>query len=193
MADDARALLDRTLTETAALHEHMKQHGQPVAEAAAAIVGALRAGGKLLVFGNGGSAADAQHVAAELVGRFQRERAAMAAIALTTDTSVLTSIANDYTFERVFARQVEALGRRGDVALGITTSGASPNVVAALETAAALGLRTIALTGRDGGAVGRAAAIHVNVPSASTARVQEVQRTLLHVICDLVERSAVDA
>ena len=116
------------------------------------------------MFGNGGSAADAQHVAAELVGRFQRERAAMAAIALTTDTSVLTSVANDYAFERVFARQVEALGRPGDVALGITTSGASPNVVAALETAAALGLRTIALTGRDGGAVGRAAAIHVNVP-----------------------------
>jgi phosphoheptose isomerase len=153
----------------------------------------LKSGGKLLVFGNGGSAADAQHVAAELVGRFQRERAAMAAIALTTDTSVLTSVANDYAFERVFARQVEALGRPGDVALALTTSGASPNVVAALETAAALGMRTIAVTGRDGGAVGRAAAIHVNVPSASAARVQEVQRTLLHVMCDLVERSAVDA
>src|SRR4051794_41590701 len=110
----------------------MKQHGQPVFEAATAIVGALRGGGKLLLFGNGGSAADAQHVAAELVGRFQRERAAMAAIALTTDTSVLTSVANDYAFERVFARQVEALGRPGDVALALTTSGASPNVVAVL-------------------------------------------------------------
>jgi phosphoheptose isomerase len=189
---DPRAVFDAALTETIALHEQAKQGSAPVLAAAAAISAAVKGGGKLLVFGNGGSAADAQHVAAELIGRFQRERAAMAAIALTTDTSVLTSIGNDYAFERVFARQVEALGRPGDVALAITTSGASPNVVAALETAAALGLRTIALTGRDGGAVGRAAAIHVNVPSAATARVQEVQRTLLHVICDLVERDLVD-
>ncbi len=193
MGDDPRALVETTLTASIALHEHMKQHAQPVIDAAAAMIAALHAGGKILVFGNGGSAADAQHVAAEFVGRFQRERPAMAAIALTADTSVLTSIANDYAFERVFARQIEALGRPGDVALGITTSGGSPNVVAALETAAALGLRTVALTGRDGGAVGRAASIHVNVPSESAARVQEVQRTLLHVMCDLVERSAVDA
>jgi D-sedoheptulose 7-phosphate isomerase len=186
---DARALLDRTLGDTIALHEHAKQHAQPVLDAAAAIIEALRAGGKLLLFGNGGSAADAQHVAAELVGRFQRERAAMAAIALTTDTSVLTSIGNDYAFDRVFARQVEALGRKGDVAFGISTSGASPNVVAALVAARAQGLQTIALTGRDGGAVGRAAAIHVSVPSESTARVQEVHRTLLHVMCDVVERA----
>ena len=189
MDGDPRALLDRTLKDTIALHEHAKQHAQPVLDAAAAIIEALRAGGKLLLFGNGGSAADAQHVAAEFVGRFQRERAAMAAIALTTDTSVLTSIGNDYAFDRVFARQVEALGRKGDVAFGISTSGASPNVVAALVAARALGLQTIALTGRDGGAVGRAAAIHVNVPSDETARVQEVHRTLLHVICDLVERA----
>ena len=189
MDGDARALLDRTLGDTIALHEHAKQHAQPVLDAAAAIIEALRAGGKLLLFGNGGSAADAQHVAAEFVGRFQRERAAMAAIALTTDTSVLTSIGNDYAFDRVFARQVEALGRKGDVAFGISTSGVSPNVVAALVAARALGLQTIALTGRNGGAVGRAAAIHVSVPSDETARVQEVHRTLLHVICDLVERA----
>jgi phosphoheptose isomerase len=189
VADERRALVDRTLTETIALHEHTRQHAQPVVDAAVAIVGALRQGGKLLLFGNGGSAADAQHVAAEFVGRFQRERAAMAAIALTADTSVLTSVANDYTFERVFARQIEALGRKGDVAFGISTGGGSPNVVAALVAARALGLHTIALTGSDGGAVGRAAAIHVNVPSESTARVQEVHRTLLHVICDLAERS----
>jgi phosphoheptose isomerase len=193
VADDPRALLERTLSDAIALHEHAKEHAQPVVEAAAAISVALKAGGKLLLFGNGGSAADAQHVAAELVGRFQRERAAMAAIALTTDSSVLTSIGNDYAFDRVFARQVEALGRKGDVALGISTSGASPNVVNALIAARALGLQTIALTGGDGGAAGRAAAIHVNVPSPSAARVQEVHRTLLHVICDLVERSAVDA
>jgi phosphoheptose isomerase len=159
----------------------------PVCEAADAIAQTIRRGGTLLTFGNGGSAADAQHVAAELVGRFQRDRAAMAAVALTTDTSVITSVANDYGYERVFARQVEALGRTGDVALAISTSGASPNIVAALDAARARGLATIALTGRDGGAVGRAAAIHVNVPSAIAARVQEVHRTLLHAICDLVE------
>lgn len=188
MDDDARARFERTLDATIALHEHMRQHAQPVLEAAAAIAGALKSGGKLLLFGNGGSAADAQHVAAELVGRFERERAAMAAVALTTDASVLTSVANDYAFDRVFARQLEGLGRKGDVALGISTSGASPNVVAALVAARALGLLTIALTGADGGAVGRAAVIHVNVPSNSAARVQEVHRTLLHVICDIVER-----
>ena len=111
---------------------------------------------------------------------------------MTTDTSVLTSVGNDYAFERVFARQVEALGRPGDVALGISTSGASPNVVAALEAAQALRMSTIALTGGDGGAVGRAATIHVNVASDDTARVQEVHRTLLHVMCEIVERSVVD-
>ena len=189
MGDERRALLEDTLTAAVALHERAKQQPQPVIDAAAAIIGSLKAGGKLLVFGNGGSAADAQHVAAELVGRFERERAAMAAIALTTDASVMTSVANDYAFDRVFARQVEGLGRAGDVALGISTSGASANVVAGLVAARALGLKTIALTGSDGGAVGRAAAIHVNVASDSAARVQEVHRTLLHVICDLVERS----
>jgi phosphoheptose isomerase len=189
---EPRALLDRTLSDSIALHEHAKQHAQPVLEAATAVIDALRAGHQLLLFGNGGSAADAQHVAAELVGRYQRERAALAAIALTTDTSILTSIGNDYAFDRIFARQIEALGRKGDVAFGISTSGGSPNVVAALVAARALGLQTIALTGRDGGAVGRAAAIHVNVPSEAPARVQEVHRTLLHVMCDLVERAFVD-
>jgi D-sedoheptulose 7-phosphate isomerase len=182
-----------TLRETIALHERVMQADpKPVLAAAEAIVGSLRAGGKLLVFGNGGSASDAQHVAAEFVGRFQHERAAMAAIALTTDTSVLTSIGNDYAFDRVFVRQIEALGRPGDVALGISTSGGSPNVVAALAAAGTCGLRTIALTGRDGGEVGRTAHIHINVPAASTARVQEVHRTLLHVICDLVERAFIE-
>ena len=191
MTDDE--LVKRTLTETIALHERMRQaDSSPVVDAAAAIISSLRRDGKLLVFGNGGSAADAQHVAAELVGRFMRERMALAAVALTTDTSVLTSLANDYAFDRVFARQIEALGREGDVALGISTSGASPNVVVALEAARARGLRTIALTGRDGGVVGRAADVHVNVPSESTARVQEVHRTLLHVMCDLVERAFAD-
>ena len=190
-ADD---VIQSTLTDTIALHERMRQTGsRAIADAADAIVTSLRQGGKLLVFGNGGSAADAQHVAAELVGRFARERQAFAALALTTDTSVLTSIGNDDAFDRVFARQVEALGRKGDVALAISTSGASPNVIAALEAGRARGLRTIALTGRDGGAMGRAADIHVNVPSESTPRVQEVHRTLLHVICELVERDLAES
>jgi D-sedoheptulose 7-phosphate isomerase len=179
---------DATLAEAIALHERVRAAGLgATVTAAEAIVVSLRAGGKVLVFGNGGSAADAAHTAAELVGRFRRERGGFAAVALTADPSVLTSIANDYGYERVFARQVEALGRSGDVALAITTSGQSPNVIRALEAARSLSLRTIALTGSAGGAAGRLADVHVNVPSSSTPRVQEVHRTLLHVICDLVE------
>ena len=141
----------------------------------------------MLVFGNGGSAADAQHFAAEFVGRFQRERRALAAVALTTDTSILTAIGNDYGYDRVFARQIEALGESGDIAFGITTSGGSANVIEAFRIARARGLTTVALTGRDGGEAGRAADIHVNVPDDSTARAQEVHRTLLHAICEIVE------
>jgi phosphoheptose isomerase len=195
MIDDRAAadLLEATLAETIALHERVRREAsRAVLTAAAAIVDSLGRGGTLLLFGNGGSAADAQHVAAELVGRFQRERRALAAIALTVDSSVLTSIANDSSYDRVFARQIEALGHAGDVALGISTSGRSASVVDALVAARTGGLKTIALTGRDGGAVGAAADIHINVASSSTARVQEVHRTLLHVICDLVERSVCD-
>ena len=189
MNADARERFEAALRDAIALHERAVGQPVPVLEAAAAIVASLRGGGTLLLFGNGGSASDAQHVAAELVGRFLHQRAALAAVALTADTSVLTSIGNDEGYDRVFARQVEALGRAGDVALGISTSGGSSNVIAALEVARARRLQTIALTGGDGGAVGRAAAIHVNVPSAETPRVQEVHRTLLHVICDIVESS----
>jgi D-sedoheptulose 7-phosphate isomerase len=160
----------------------------PVARAARVIGDALARGGKVLAFGNGGSAADAQHFAAELVGRFERQRRGAAAIALTTDSSVLTAVGNDYGFEHVFARQVEALGVEGDVAFGISTSGQSANVVRGLAAARARRLVTIALTGRDGGAIGNGADVHVNVPEQSAARVQEVHRTLLHAICELVER-----
>jgi D-sedoheptulose 7-phosphate isomerase len=187
--DRERDVLAETLGETIALHERVRGGDPgPVLEAAAAIATSLRSGGKLLVFGNGGSAAEAQHMTCELVGKFLRERHALAAVALTTDTSALTAIGNDYSFDRMFARQIEALGRPGDVALGISTSGASTNVVQALAAAKAGRLRTIALTGRDGGEAGRVAEIHVNVPSQSTQRVQEVHLTLIHVICDLVER-----
>ena len=161
--------------------------GRQIVEAAILISDCLAAGGKLLLFGNGGSAADAQHLAAEFVGRFVVERPGLAAIALTTDSSILTAVANDYGFEQVFARHVNALGVAGDVAFAISTSGASPNVLAALEAARARGLRTIALTGRDGGEAGRLAEVHINVPDDCTARVQEVHITLIHAICEIVE------
>jgi D-sedoheptulose 7-phosphate isomerase len=186
---DAASLIAQVLGEAADLHEAARSTAvTPTAEASEAVIETLRRGGKVLVFGNGGSAADAQHFAAELVGRFTRERRALAAIALTTDTSILTALANDYAFDRVFARQIEALGREGDVAIGISTSGGSRNVVAALAVARHAGLTTVGMTGRDGGAVGAAADIHINVASASTARVQEVHRTLLHAMCELIER-----
>ena len=189
-AGDGARIAEKALAATIALHERVRANPGSTLLAAQAMSDALKAGGKLLVFGNGGSASDAQHMSAELVGRFQRERAALAAIALTTDTSILTSIANDYSYKQVFARQVEALGRRGDVAFGISTSGESPNVVLALQVARARGLKTIALTGRDGGSVGSAAEIHVNVPDQNTARVQEVHRTLIHVMCEVIEEGA---
>jgi len=187
---DGSRIADAAFAATIALHERVRANVGPALIAARTMADALHAGQKLLVFGNGGSAADAQHMSAELVGRFQKERAAMPAIALTVDTSILTGIANDYSYKQVFVRQIEALGRPGDVAFGISTSGESPNVVAGLQAAKAAGLRTIALTGRDGGSVGRAADIHVNVPDHSTARVQEVHRTLMHVMCEVIEEDA---
>jgi D-sedoheptulose 7-phosphate isomerase len=159
-----------------------------VVRAAEAIGTACVAGRKVLVFGNGGSAADAQHLAAELLGRFERDRQPLPVLALTTDTSLLTSVANDERFDRVFARQIEGLGQPGDVAVGISTSGGSPNVVEGLRTAATRRLRTVAMTGRDGGEAGTLAEIHINVPDSSAARVQEVHRTLIHAICRIVER-----
>ncbi len=186
----ASRIADDALAAAVKLHERMRAQVGPTLVAAQALVDALSAGGKVLVFGNGGSASDAQHLAAELVGRYMKERAAMPALALTVDTSILTAIANDYSYKQVFARQIEALGRPGDVALGISTSGESPNVVAGLKAARERGLKTIALTGRDGGAVGQAAEIHVNVPDQNTARVQEVHRTLLHVMCEVIESHA---
>jgi D-sedoheptulose 7-phosphate isomerase len=186
---DGVNLLEQAVRDTIALHERALANSDPVLEAARAIVSSLQRGGKLLLFGNGGSASDAQHVAAEFVGRFLLERRALAAVALTTDTSVLTAVGNDTGYDEVFARQIEALGASGDVAMGITTSGQSANVLRGLEAARRQGLTTIALTGRDGGPIGQHADVHVNVASESTPRVQEVQRTLLHVICDIVERA----
>jgi len=189
VAGDFAAVVARTIADSVRLHEAAAAASVPATVAATeAMVAALRQGGKILVCGNGGSASDSQHFAAELVGRFERERKALPSIALTTDTSILTAIGNDYAYDRVFARQVEAIGRPGDVLLGISTSGGSGNVLAAFAVARAAGMTTVALTGRDGGRVGAAADIHVNVPSPSTARVQEVHRTLMHAMCELIER-----
>jgi D-sedoheptulose 7-phosphate isomerase len=151
------------------------------------VAGTIARGRTVFFAGNGGSAAEAQHLAAEFVVRFARDRGPLPAVALTTDTSILTAAANDYGFEQVFARGLLALGRRGDLLVALTTSGRSPNVLAALAAARAHGLTTIGFTGGDGGAVGPAVDVHVNVPHASTARVQEVHRTLMHAVCELVE------
>jgi len=174
---EANLLKDRLVAE---------QSGQ-VAAAARLLASTLKGGGKILLFGNGGSAADAQHLAAEFVNRFRIERPPLAALALTTDTSILTSIANDYDFLEVFAKQVRALGRPGDAALGLSTSGNSANVVRALEVARRLGLKTLALSGGDGGPVAAAAELAIVVPSKSTPRIQEVHITIGHVLCDLVD------
>ena len=155
---------------------------------AAAMTAALRAGNRLLIIGNGGSAADAQHIAAEIIGRYKQDRPGYAAIALTTDTSALTAIANDYGFEQVFARQIEGLGRRGDVLLALSTSGRSPNIVAALRKARELGLVTIGFTGLKGEALG-ALCDHLLVsPSEDTPVVQQIHLTVAHGICDEIEQ-----
>jgi len=160
-----------------------------VERVAEALVEALRRGGKVLVFGNGGSAADAQHLAAELVGRFRRPRRGLPAIALTTDSSALTSIGNDFGFDQVFARQVEALGTGGDVVLAISTSGGSANVLAGVKTARRLGLTVIGLTGGSGGALAKAVDMAIIAPSDVTARIQECHAAVVHALCEAVDEA----
>ena len=157
-----------------------------------AFVSALSKGHKILLFGNGGSAADAQHIAAEFVGRFQMERTPLPALALTVNTSALTGIGNDYSFENVFARQVEALGGEGDIAVGISTSGKSPNVLKALATAKAKGLVTIALTGRDGRMLKEVARYCICVPADSTPRIQEAHILIGHILSQIAELELFD-
>ena len=160
---------------------------QPIAAVAEALVTMFRAGGTLLIFGNGGSAADAQHIAAEFINKYKVARPALRAIALTTDTSALTSISNDESYEDVFSRQVEGLTREGDVVLGITTSGKSENVIRALRTAQKLGAKTVAFSGAGGGPVVEVADLAVVVPHTETARIQEVHITAGHILCELVD------
>jgi len=153
-----------------------------------AIIEAYRNRKKLILFGNGGSAADAQHIAAELVNRFELERMALPAIALTTDTSILTSIANDYDYSKVFARQVEALAEEGDVVIGISTSGTSLSVIKGIEVAREKGAKTIGLTGKNGGELAKIVDLVLKVPSNDTPRIQEAHITILHIICYLIEK-----
>lgn len=190
MSDERADLVRAIFGETVAAHDRFAAVGtHDLVRAADAISRALATGHKVLAFGNGGSASDAEHLVAELVGRFEGERRPLAAIALTANSSVMTAVSNDYTYAHVFVRQIEALGVAGDVAFGISTSGRSANVERALGVAKTRGLTTVALTGRDGGRMGAAADIHVNVPHDSTPRVQEVHRTILHAICSLIDLS----
>ena len=177
--------------ESAKLKQEASQSlAAPIARAGALLAEALASGAKVLACGNGGSAADAQHFAAELVNRFEIERAPLAAVALTTDSSTLTSIANDYSYEQVFSKQVAALGRPGDVLLAISTSGNSRNVMEAMRAAAQAGMRVVAMTGNGGGAMGALVSahdVHICVPHKRTARIQEVHLLVLHCLCDAID------
>jgi D-sedoheptulose 7-phosphate isomerase len=168
---------------------------QQVARAVVAMTDCLRAGGKIMACGNGGSAADAQHFAAELIGRFERERPELAAIALTTDTSILTAVGNDYGYDEIFSKQVRGLGKKSDILIGISTSGNSKNVVKAIEIAKTMGIKIIALTGNGGGKIASlldADDIHLCAPSNRTARIQETHLVLLHALCDGVDHLLLD-
>jgi len=187
---DPSSVLETTIREHIEAVNSLSRELPVLGRISGKIASAVAAGNKVLWFGNGGSAADAQHLAAEFVGRFQRERSPLPSIALTTDTSVLTSIGNDYSFEQIFSRQVEALCRGGDVAVGISTSGNSRNVVLALERANQLGAFTVAFTGEGGGAISRVAHETLSIASKNTARIQEAHILAGHIVCDWVELHA---
>ncbi len=189
MSVDSRLVerIDLELDRVAENMRRLKSQSSRIAAAADAIIGTLRNGGKVLFCGNGGSAADAQHLAAELMGRYLKDRAPLPALALTVDTSALTAIANDYGYEQVFARQLRGIGRRGDVLVGISTSGNSANVIAAFLAARELGVTTVALTGMDGGRLGATADIAIRVPADQTNFIQEMHIVIGHMLCGFVE------
>lgn len=183
-------LIEEIFAASIATQQQSLAHNKSAIHAAVtAITSAFQKGRKLLIFGNGGSAADSQHIAAEFIGRFQKERKSFPAIALTTDTSALTALGNDYGFDIVFSRQLEGLAEKGDVALAISTSGNAANVIAAAHRARAMGLTTIALTGHDGGKLAPLADIKIVVPSRVTARIQESHGLIAHCLCELVENN----
>lgn len=170
--------------------ELLKSGISRILEISQIIIEALKKGGKLIIFGNGGSASDAQHIAAELVGRFKKDRPALAAIALTTNTSIITALANDFGYDVIFSRQIEALADKRDVVFGISTSGKAKNVIIAIKQAKKMGLKTIALTGCDGGELAKIADISLIVPSSVTARIQEAHIVIGHIICELIEEES---
>lgn len=185
-------MIERIIKESIKTKEDLLRTQAPNIEKAAwMIINCLQANGKILILGNGGSAADSQHMAAELVGRFKKERRALAAIALTTNTSTITAIGNDYGYDAVFSRQVEALGKMGDVAVGISTSGNSPNVIKALEKAKLMGLKTIGITGGDGGKLREVSDVLIVAGSKNTPRIQESHILIIHALCELVENGIV--
>jgi len=168
--------------------EILRNQVDAILEIAELMIDCLKKDGKVIVFGNGGSASDSQHIAAELVGRFKKDRSALAAIALTTNTSILTSLANDYGYDVVFSRQIEALGKKNDIALGISTSGKAKNVALAIKQAKKMGIKTVALSGGDGGDIVKLADVSLVVPSKITARIQEAHITIAHIICEMIEQ-----
>ena len=184
-----QAIRDMAAGSIALKKRFFDENAKLLAEVGERMAQCIRSGGKILTFGNGGSAADASHFAAELVGRFLRDRPGLAALALTTDASVMTAIGNDFGYDAVFRRQVEAHGKPGDVALGITTSGRSPNVVEALRVAKARGLLTVGLTGGGGGRLDGMVHYLIDVPSHETPRIQEVHTMVVHVLCQIVEEA----
>jgi len=189
LAFDPSSFFFQAIEDHLAIIRSLRDLQAPLQRIAGEMTRAILASKKVLWCGNGGSAADSQHLAAELMGRFQRERCAIPSIALTTDTSILTAIANDYGYERVFQRQVEALCTKGDVLVGISTSGSSKNVCAALQTARQIGAFTVAFTGQGGGQIADIADVALRIPSKDTARIQEAHILCGHMICDWVERS----
>ena len=191
--EPAAELIVHCLMKSAEMKRQLaSEHASQIASAAWIMIERLRAGGKLLVFGNGGSAADAQHMAAELVGRFLMERPGLPAIALSCNVSNLTSIGNDFGFEFIYSRQIEALATEDDVVVGISTSGNSPNVVEALKMARNLGCATVGLSGNDGGAMTEHCDISVTVPSKDTPLIQECHISVIHIWCDLIEQALFD-
>lgn len=169
--------------------EVLRKNINQIVEITNLIIDCLKKDGKIILFGNGGSASDSQHIAAEFIGRFKKERAALPAIALTANISVITALANDYGYSEVFARQIEALGRRSDIAIGISTSGKAKNVISGIKQAKKMGIKTIALSGADGGELAKLADISLIVPSSVTARIQEAHITIGHIICEIAEET----
>ena len=182
--------IKKIMTESSSLILNSINLSEKIEESINEIIKCFKRGNKIIVFGNGGSAADAQHIVAEFIGRFQKERKSLPAISLTTDSSIITSLANDYSYDIVFSRQCESLVSKGDIVIGISTSGKSKNVENGIKTAKKKGAITIGLLGGDGGTIKNSTDISIVIPSTNTARIQEVHRVIYHIICDVVEKES---